>query len=88
MFSRHFSQMNLDVFSSQAPDGKAQLPAKPSALTPPNSSHRPVSPSSSAGMSPSPEIRHSPLTPLTLDELRSQLRDLRTSVETLKSQHR
>lgn len=33
-------------------------------------------------------MRHSPLTPLTLEELKSQLRDLRASVELLKSQHR
>ncbi|CAG05454.1 unnamed protein product, partial [Tetraodon nigroviridis] len=37
---------------------------------------------------PSPEMRHSPLTPLTLEELKNQLRDLRASVELLKSQHR
>nr|CBN82174.1 SH3 domain-containing kinase-binding protein 1 [Dicentrarchus labrax] len=71
-----------------APDNKAPLPAKPSVLTPPNSSHRPASPSSSSGLTPSPELRHSPLTPLTLEELRNQLRDLRASVELLKSQHR
>nr|XP_020457322.1 SH3 domain-containing kinase-binding protein 1 isoform X1 [Monopterus albus] len=71
-----------------APDNKAPLPAKPSVLAPPNSSHRSVSPSSSSGPSPSPELRHSPLTPLTLEELRNQLRDLRASVEQLKSQHR
>ncbi|XP_070784013.1 SH3 domain-containing kinase-binding protein 1 [Enoplosus armatus] len=70
------------------PDSKAPLPAKPSVLTPPNSSHRPVSPSSSSGLTPSPELRHSPLTPPTLEELRNQLRDLRASVELLKSQHR
>lgn len=72
----------------QAPDSKAPLPAKPSVLTPPNTSHRPASPSSSSGLTPSPELRHSPLTPPTLEELRNQLRDLRTSVELLKSQHR
>ncbi|XP_034428867.1 SH3 domain-containing kinase-binding protein 1 isoform X2 [Hippoglossus hippoglossus] len=71
-----------------APDGKAPLPAKPSVLTPPNTALRPISPSSSSGLSPSPELRHSPLTPLTVEELRNQLRDLRTSVELLKSQHR
>lgn len=71
-----------------APDGKAPLPAKPSVLAPPNASHRPASPSSSSGLSPSPELRHSPLTPPTLEELRNQLRDLRASVELLKSQHR
>ncbi|XP_070709182.1 SH3 domain-containing kinase-binding protein 1 [Pempheris klunzingeri] len=69
-------------------DSKAPLPAKPSVLTPPNASHRPTSPSSSSGLSPSPELRHSPLTPPTLEELRNQLRDLRASVELLKSQHR
>ncbi|XP_040921491.1 SH3 domain-containing kinase-binding protein 1 [Toxotes jaculatrix] len=69
-------------------DSKAPLPTKPSVLTPPNSSHRPASPSSSSGLSPSPELRHSPLTPQTLEELRNQLRDLKTSVELLKSQHR
>ncbi|XP_035854166.1 SH3 domain-containing kinase-binding protein 1 isoform X5 [Sander lucioperca] len=70
------------------PDSKAPLPAKPSVLTPPSASHRPTSLSSSLGLSPSPELRHSPLTPLTLEELRNQLRDLRASVELLKSQHR
>ncbi|XP_032359341.1 SH3 domain-containing kinase-binding protein 1 [Etheostoma spectabile] len=70
------------------PDSKAPLPAKPSALTPPSASHRPTSLSSSSGLSPSPELRHSPLTPLTLEELRNQLRELRASVELLKSQHR
>ncbi|TMS09283.1 SH3 domain-containing kinase-binding protein 1 [Larimichthys crocea] len=74
--------------SLSAPDSKAPLPAKPSVLTPPNSSHRPASPSSSSGLTPSPELRHSPLTPPTLEELRNQLRDLRASVELLKSQHR
>ncbi|XP_042366137.1 SH3 domain-containing kinase-binding protein 1 isoform X2 [Plectropomus leopardus] len=70
------------------PDSKAPLPAKPSVLTPPNAGHRPASPSSSSGLSPSPELRHSPLTPPTLEELRNQLRDLKASVELLKSQHR
>uniref|UniRef100_A0A671XDC2 Osteoclast-stimulating factor 1 n=1 Tax=Sparus aurata TaxID=8175 RepID=A0A671XDC2_SPAAU len=70
------------------PDSKAPLPVKPSVLTPPTSSHRPSSPSSSSGLTPSPELRHSPLTPPTLEELRNQLRDLRSSVELLKSQHR
>ncbi|XP_029979391.1 SH3 domain-containing kinase-binding protein 1 isoform X2 [Sphaeramia orbicularis] len=71
------------------PESKAPLPAKPSVLTPPNTTgHRPSSPSSSSGLSPSPELRHSPLTPPTLEELRNQLRDLRASVELLKSQHR
>ncbi|XP_028290575.1 SH3 domain-containing kinase-binding protein 1 isoform X2 [Gouania willdenowi] len=71
-----------------AHDGKVPLPAKPSILTPPNSSLRPASPSSSSALSPSPELRHSPLTPPTLEELRNQLRDLRASVDLLKSQHR
>lgn len=68
-------------------DSKAPLPAKPSSLNTPNAAHRPVSPSSS-GLSPSPELRHSPLTPTTVEELRTQLRDLRASVEQLKAQHR
>ncbi|XP_018534819.1 SH3 domain-containing kinase-binding protein 1 isoform X2 [Lates calcarifer] len=71
-----------------APDSKIPLPAKPSVLTPPNSGHRPASPSSSSGLSPSPELRHLPPTPLTLEELRNQLRELRASIELLKSQHR
>nr|XP_046226944.1 SH3 domain-containing kinase-binding protein 1 [Scatophagus argus] len=71
-----------------AHDSKAPLPTKPSVLTPPNPGHRPSSPSSSSGLTPSPELRHSPLTPPTLEELRNQLRDLRASVELLKSQHR
>uniref|UniRef100_A0A8C9ZBA8 Osteoclast-stimulating factor 1 n=1 Tax=Sander lucioperca TaxID=283035 RepID=A0A8C9ZBA8_SANLU len=75
-------------FTISVPDSKAPLPAKPSVLTPPSASHRPTSLSSSLGLSPSPELRHSPLTPLTLEELRNQLRDLRASVELLKSQHR
>ncbi|KAM8823836.1 SH3 domain-containing kinase-binding protein 1 isoform 3-T3 [Spinachia spinachia] len=70
------------------PDSKAPPPAKPSTLTPPSASHRPSSPSPPSGLSPSPELRQSPLTPPTLEELRSQLRDLRSSVEQLKSQHR
>ncbi|KAM9839730.1 SH3 domain-containing kinase-binding protein 1 [Aulostomus maculatus] len=70
-------------------ESKAPLPIKPSVLTAPNSSsHRPTSPSSTSGLSPSPELRHSPLTPPTLEELRNQLRDLRASIELLKSQHR
>uniref|UniRef100_A0A3Q3W086 Osteoclast-stimulating factor 1 n=1 Tax=Mola mola TaxID=94237 RepID=A0A3Q3W086_MOLML len=67
---------------------KAPLPPKPSVLNPPNAGHRPASPSSSSGLTPSPELRHSPMTPPTLEELKSQLRDLRASVELLKSQHR
>ncbi|XP_028288637.1 SH3 domain-containing kinase-binding protein 1 isoform X2 [Parambassis ranga] len=70
------------------PDSKVPLPAKPSVLTPPNASHRPASPSSSSGLSPSPELRHSPVTPPALEELRNQLRDLRASIDLLKSQHR
>ncbi|XP_010774460.1 SH3 domain-containing kinase-binding protein 1 [Notothenia coriiceps] len=69
-------------------DSKAPQPTRPSVLIPPSASHRPTSPSSSLGLSPSPELRHSPLTPPTLEELRNQLRDLRASVELLKSQHR
>ncbi|XP_068438126.1 SH3 domain-containing kinase-binding protein 1 isoform X3 [Clinocottus analis] len=76
------------VPAASVPDSKAPLPTKPSALTPPSAVHRPTSPSSSSGLSPSPELRHSPLTPPTLEELRNQLRDLRASVELLKSQHR
>uniref|UniRef100_A0A3Q3VR96 Osteoclast-stimulating factor 1 n=1 Tax=Mola mola TaxID=94237 RepID=A0A3Q3VR96_MOLML len=71
-----------------APESKAPLPPKPSVLNPPNAGHRPASPSSSSGLTPSPELRHSPMTPPTLEELKSQLRDLRASVELLKSQHR
>uniref|UniRef100_A0A668A8Y0 Osteoclast-stimulating factor 1 n=1 Tax=Myripristis murdjan TaxID=586833 RepID=A0A668A8Y0_9TELE len=40
------------------------------------------------GPKPLPELRPSPLTPPTMEELRNQLRDLRASVELLKSQHR
>ncbi|XP_035980982.1 SH3 domain-containing kinase-binding protein 1 isoform X3 [Fundulus heteroclitus] len=69
-------------------DGKVPLP-KPSILPPPNSGHRSISPSSSSGLTPSPEVRHSPLTPPpTLEELRNQLRDLRASIDVLKIQHR
>uniref|UniRef100_A0A3B5MGV0 Osteoclast-stimulating factor 1 n=1 Tax=Xiphophorus couchianus TaxID=32473 RepID=A0A3B5MGV0_9TELE len=70
-------------------DVKAPLP-KPSILPPPNSCHRSMSPSSSSGLTPSPELRQSPLTPTpqTLEELRNQLRDLRASIEMLKHQHR
>nr|XP_057915746.1 SH3 domain-containing kinase-binding protein 1 isoform X2 [Doryrhamphus excisus] len=75
------------------PDIKVPVAAKSSSsLNPPNSGgsggHRPASPSSSSGLSPSPELRHSPMTPPTLEELKNQLRELRTSVELLKSQHR
>ncbi|XP_007555786.1 SH3 domain-containing kinase-binding protein 1 isoform X3 [Poecilia formosa] len=70
-------------------DVKAPLP-KPAILPPPNSCHRSISPSSSSGLTPSPELRQSPLTPTppTLEELRNQLRDLRASIELLKHQHR
>ncbi|XP_047205819.1 SH3 domain-containing kinase-binding protein 1 isoform X2 [Girardinichthys multiradiatus] len=69
-------------------DVKTLLP-KPSILPPPNSSHRTISPSSSSGPSPSPELRQSPLTPPpTLEELRNQLRDLRASIDLLKLQHK
>ncbi|XP_030612989.1 SH3 domain-containing kinase-binding protein 1 isoform X2 [Archocentrus centrarchus] len=71
-----------------APNSKAPLPCKPAVLNPPNSSHRSASPSSSSGLSPSPELRHSPLTPPTREELRNQLRDLRASIDLLKSQHK
>ncbi|XP_077952304.1 SH3 domain-containing kinase-binding protein 1 isoform X2 [Gasterosteus aculeatus] len=70
--------------ADDVPDSKAPPPTKPSTLTPPSARHRPSSP----GLSPSPELRQSPLTPPTLEELRRQLRDLRSSVEQLKSQHR
>ncbi|CAL1596493.1 unnamed protein product [Knipowitschia caucasica] len=72
--------------SVPVPDSKAAIPVKPSSLNPPNAVLRPASPS--AGLSPSPELRHSPLTPPTVEELRSQLRELRTTVELLKTQHR
>ncbi|XP_044032459.1 SH3 domain-containing kinase-binding protein 1 isoform X2 [Siniperca chuatsi] len=88
-FSRSVDvSLKKGVSTISVPDSKARVPAKPSVLTPPNSIHRPVSPSSSSGLTPSPELRHSPLTPLTLEELRNQLRDLRASVELLKNQHR
>ncbi|XP_056289629.1 SH3 domain-containing kinase-binding protein 1 isoform X2 [Pseudoliparis swirei] len=76
------------VPSVSVADSKAPLPTRPSVLTPPSADHRPTSPSSSSGLSPSPELRHSPLTPPTLEELRNQLRDLRSSVELLTNQHR
>ncbi|KAM6953789.1 SH3 domain-containing kinase-binding protein 1 [Aplochiton taeniatus] len=68
---------------------KVALPPKPTSLLPPPNSpgSRPISPSTSS-LSPSPEARLSPLTPPTLEELRGQLRELRSSVELLKSQHR
>ncbi|XP_008306313.1 SH3 domain-containing kinase-binding protein 1 isoform X2 [Cynoglossus semilaevis] len=69
-------------------DAKAPLPAKPSVLAPPVSAHRPISPSSTPGLSPSPERRYSPVTSPTVEELRNQLRELRTSVERLKTQHK
>uniref|UniRef100_A0A3B4EW40 Osteoclast-stimulating factor 1 n=1 Tax=Pundamilia nyererei TaxID=303518 RepID=A0A3B4EW40_9CICH len=82
------ASLRKGVPTISAPDSKVPLPAKPSILNPPNSSHRSASPSSSSGLSPSPELRHSPQTPLSLEELRNQLRDLRASIDLLKSQHR
>lgn len=82
------SSLRKGVPTLSIADGKASLPAKPSVLNPPNTSHRPTSPSSLSGLSPSPELRHSPLTPPSFEELRNQLRDLRASVELLKTQHR
>ncbi|XP_059901680.1 SH3 domain-containing kinase-binding protein 1 isoform X2 [Gadus macrocephalus] len=84
------------VPSVTIPDGKSALPPKPSIPNPSSSSsHRSISPSSSlvrspspSTLSPSPELRHFPMTPVTLEELRAQLRELKTSVELLKSQHR
>lgn len=89
IYRENLNQCNV-YFSicPQVLDNKVPLPAKPSVLNPPNSSHRPVSPSSSSGLTPSPELRHSPVTPPTLEELKNQLRDLRASIELLKSQHR
>uniref|UniRef100_A0A4W5NRF7 Osteoclast-stimulating factor 1 n=1 Tax=Hucho hucho TaxID=62062 RepID=A0A4W5NRF7_9TELE len=75
------------------PDSKCVLPPKPAVLPPPSTGTlalRPTSPSpstvnhTSSGLSPSPERRPTP----TLEELRGQLRELRASVELLKSQHR
>lgn len=88
LINKFWDSLICVCISLQIPDSKAPLPVKPSVLTPPTSSHRPSSPSSSSGLTPSPELRHSPLTPPTLEELRNQLRDLRSSVELLKSQHR
>ncbi|KAM9826890.1 SH3 domain-containing kinase-binding protein 1 [Neosynchiropus ocellatus] len=89
---RDLDSKSLDVSLRKGVHGvesKAQIPSKPSVLAPPsNSNHRPASPSSSGGLSPSPELRHSPVTPPTLEELKNQLRDLRSSVELLRSQHR
>ncbi|XP_053715723.1 SH3 domain-containing kinase-binding protein 1 isoform X3 [Synchiropus splendidus] len=87
---RDLDSKSLDISLRKGVHGlesKAQIPSKPSVLAPP-SNHRPASPSSSGGLSPSPELRHSPVTPPTLEELKNQLRDLRTSVELLRSQHR
>ncbi|XP_072769619.1 SH3 domain-containing kinase-binding protein 1 isoform X3 [Nerophis lumbriciformis] len=83
-----FARKGLPAIS--VPEGKAPLAAKSSSsLNPPNcGGHRPASPSSSSGLSPSPELRNSPVTPPTLEDLRNQVRELRTSVELLKSQHR
>uniref|UniRef100_A0A3Q3H0K3 Osteoclast-stimulating factor 1 n=1 Tax=Kryptolebias marmoratus TaxID=37003 RepID=A0A3Q3H0K3_KRYMA len=69
------------------PDSKVPL-SKPSVLSPPNSGQRSISPSSSSGLTPSPELRHSPLTPPPLEELKNQLRDLRASIDLLKTQHK
>ncbi|XP_070960857.1 SH3 domain-containing kinase-binding protein 1-like isoform X1 [Oncorhynchus clarkii lewisi] len=75
------------------PDSKGVLPPKPAVLHPPSTEGlalRPISPSpsyakpTSSCISPSPEPRPTP----TLEELRGQLRELRASVELLKSQHR
>ncbi|XP_036799732.1 SH3 domain-containing kinase-binding protein 1 isoform X1 [Oncorhynchus mykiss] len=75
------------------PDSKGVLPPKPAVLHPPSTEGlalRPISPSpsyakpTSSCISPSPEPRPTP----TLEELREQLRELRASVELLKSQHR
>ncbi|XP_052358484.1 SH3 domain-containing kinase-binding protein 1-like isoform X22 [Oncorhynchus keta] len=75
------------------PDSKGVLPPKPAVLHPPSTQGialRPISPSpsyakpTSSCISPSPEPRPTP----TLEELRGQLRELRASVELLKSQHR
>ncbi|KAM9553223.1 SH3 domain-containing kinase-binding protein 1 isoform 4-T4 [Salvelinus alpinus] len=75
------------------PDSKCVLPPKPAVLPPLSTGSlalHPTSPSpstvnhTSSGLSPSPERRPTP----TLEELRGQLRELRASVELLKSQHR
>ncbi|XP_077410367.1 SH3 domain-containing kinase-binding protein 1 isoform X3 [Vanacampus margaritifer] len=68
-------------------ESKSQPAAKSSPLNPPaGPGHGPASPSSP---SPSPELRlSSPAAAPTLEDLRRQLRELRSSVELLKSQHR
>uniref|UniRef100_A0A4W5MNZ6 Osteoclast-stimulating factor 1 n=1 Tax=Hucho hucho TaxID=62062 RepID=A0A4W5MNZ6_9TELE len=75
------------------PDSKGVLPPKPAVLHPLSTESlalHPISPSpsyakpTSSCISPSPEPRPTP----TLEELRGQLRELRASVELLKSQHR
>nr|XP_046148705.1 SH3 domain-containing kinase-binding protein 1 isoform X2 [Oncorhynchus gorbuscha] len=75
------------------PDSKCVLPPKPAVLPPLSTGSlalHSTSPSpstvnhTSSGLSPSPECRPTP----TLEELRGQLRELRASVELLKSQHR
>ncbi|XP_021475998.2 SH3 domain-containing kinase-binding protein 1 isoform X4 [Oncorhynchus mykiss] len=75
------------------PDSKCLLPPKPAVLpllsTGSLALHSTSPPPStvnhtSSGLSPSPERRPTP----TLEELRGQLRELRASVELLKSQHR
>ncbi|XP_034021984.1 SH3 domain-containing kinase-binding protein 1 isoform X2 [Thalassophryne amazonica] len=83
------ASLRKGVPAVSVPEGKSALPVKPAVLSLPNSTgHRPASPSSSSALSPSPELRHSPVSPPMLEELRNQLRDLRASIELLKSQHR
>ncbi|XP_019897501.1 SH3 domain-containing kinase-binding protein 1 isoform X3 [Esox lucius] len=86
--SKRKSQTNIAV-----PDGKAVLPPKPTVFPSPSTGSlalRSTSPcpspvnSTSLCINPSPEPRPTP----TLEELRGQLRELRASVELLKSQHR
>uniref|UniRef100_A0AAZ3SJ85 Osteoclast-stimulating factor 1 n=1 Tax=Oncorhynchus tshawytscha TaxID=74940 RepID=A0AAZ3SJ85_ONCTS len=78
---------------STVPDSKCLLPPKPAVLPPLSTGslalHSTSPPPSTVnhtafGLSPSPERRPTP----TLEELRGQLRELRASVELLKSQHR
>ncbi|XP_057680307.1 SH3 domain-containing kinase-binding protein 1 isoform X1 [Corythoichthys intestinalis] len=65
------------------PESKPQVTTKPSALLPAS----PPSPSALSG--PAPELRQtSPVTAPSLEDLRKQLRELRGSVELLKTQHR
>ncbi|XP_019740299.1 SH3 domain-containing kinase-binding protein 1 isoform X1 [Hippocampus comes] len=78
------------------PESKPQPAAKSSSsLNPPaGPGHRPASPSSSsscppASPGPSPEAQLSaPAAAPTLEDLRRQMRELRSTVELLKSQHR